>query len=74
VISWYLLGAVAFAWGLTDPVQGGIEMPTEWIRNEFLWLLRTVLLWGAVPSSAALLAAWALTQRRALRPTTESHA
>ncbi len=63
VAIWSMLSATGLAWLYTDPVQGGVQMSPEWVRAEFLEILRGFLLLNSLPSIPVLVAAWAVTRR-----------
>lgn len=65
VAFWFVLGGIAFAWELTDPVQGGMQMSPEWVRAEFRSILLECLE-GALLAIVALVAAWAFARRSSL--------
>lgn len=63
VSIWLLPSEIAIAWLWTDPVQGGIEIPADEVRQEFVELIGSQLLFGWLPSIIALLVAWELARR-----------
>jgi len=50
-----VIGAPVTAWLMTDDVQGGIQMEPDWVRGEYLWLLRHALL-NSLAGAATLFA------------------